>query len=382
MLWFDAHLDLAYLAVNGRDMLAPLDPTVPPHPPASVTLPALAEGGVRFALATIFTEPDGKTAEAYPTADAERAHRAGRAQLEVYLTWRDRGAVAIDLPQALWVDPGVGQIRGGMGVSNLLTEAPTDRCKALAADGRLHIGILMENADPIRTPEELGWWVQRGVCAIGLAWARPSRYAGGNTSGSGLTQIGRDLVREMDRLGIVHDASHLSDQSFRDLCEQTDRTIIASHSNSRSLLGQPTAQRHLTDEQIVEIARRGGVIGLNLFAKFIDARCGASLPLPGSTPTAAAAPGELVRPSIDAALAHIEHICDLTGSRSRVGLGSDMDGGFPADRLPVGIDQPKDLDRLADGLARRGWSDAEIAGFAHGNWAAFWTRASLRMIKP
>src|SRR5689334_12521266 len=116
-MWFDAHLDLAYLAVNARDMLGPLSPSSGPHPPAAVTLPAMRGGGVRFALATIFTEAGGTGPEGYPAGNVERAAAVGRAQLEVYLTWRDRGEIALDLRKALRRDPAVGQIRGGMGVA-------------------------------------------------------------------------------------------------------------------------------------------------------------------------------------------------------------------------------------------------------------------------
>lgn len=370
MLWFDAHLDLAYLAVNGRDMLAPLDVSAGPHPPAAVTLPSLAEGGVRFALATIFTEPDGRDAEAYPAGDVQRAFTVGRAQLEVYLTWKDRGIAAIDLPGALRIDPGVGEVRGGMGVAQLMTESPSSRARRIVGSGKtssrpdssgpLHIGILMENADPIRSPEDLGWWKQRGVCAVGMAWAKPSRYAGGNTTDLGLTDLGRAMVREMDRLGVVHDASHLSDRAFRELCDHTDRPIIASHSNSRAILGDPANQRHLTDLQIREITRRGGVIGLNLFSKFL-------------IPTAPGRRPESGRATTRDALAHIDRICELAGDRLHVGLGSDMDGGFAADRLPDGLDHPRSLSRLADALSQHGWSDDEVEGFAYGNWAAFWS---------
>ncbi|MFN7021613.1 MAG: dipeptidase [Phycisphaerales bacterium] len=372
MLWFDAHLDLAYLAVNGRDMLAPLDVSALPHPPAAVTLPSLAEGGVRFALATIFTEPDGRDAEAYPVGDAQRAFTTGRTQLEVYLTWKERGLALIDLPGALRIDSGVGEVRGGMGVAQLITEPPASRAQRIAGSGGrsartgphgpLHIGILMENADPIRSPEDLGWWKQRGVCAVGLAWAKPSRYAGGNTTDLGLTDLGRALVREMDRLGVIHDASHLSDRAFRELCDLTDRPIIASHSNSRAILGDDANQRHLTDDQIREITRRGGLIGLNLYSKFL-------------IPTAPGRRPDRDRATVLEALAHIDRICDLAGSRACIGLGSDMDGGFAADRLPEGIDLPRDLFRLAEALSAGGWSDEEIGGFAFGNWARFWSGA-------
>jgi microsomal dipeptidase-like Zn-dependent dipeptidase len=145
-----------------------------------------------------------------------------------------------------------------------------------AARGRtVSLGVLMECADPIRDPDELPWWVERGVVAIGLAWWRGSRYATGNgepscTSGIGLTDLGRELVKRMDAQGVVHDASHLSDRALDDLFALTDKPVIASHSNCRALLGGVN-QRHLTDEAILEIGRRGGVIGLNLVKNFIRA---------------------------------------------------------------------------------------------------------------
>lgn len=372
---FDAHLDLACLAVNGRDMLAPLDRLTPdgahrvgPWAPASITLRSLAEGDVRLVLATIFTETGGDGPEGYPDGDAEIAHRRGRAQMEAYLTWRDKREIALDLLDVLRDDPHVGKVRGGMGVGEAV---PFDIDEKLARLGRrppIHAGILIENADPIRDPDELAWWVERGVVAVGMAWWKPSRYATGNgnppDSQEGLSDLGRALVRAMDSLGIVHDQSHLSDASTRDLFEATDAPVIASHSNCRALLGgtdNPQHQRHLDDETIREIDRRGGVIGLNLVRNFIR------FPL-----------AEDERPSIDDALAHVEHICGLVGHRHAVGLGTDMDGGISANDLPSGIDTPSDLGRLAEGLRDRGWNDEDVEGFVCGNWLRFWREVANR----
>lgn len=366
MLWFDAHLDLAYLAVSGRDMLAPLDPTAGPNPPAAITLSSLAEGNVRLALGTIFTEampPDHAGAlqpEQYLQGDVERAARVGRAQMEVYLTWRDRGAVALDLRTLLRRDPGVGEIRGGMGVAEMRPLSMEQTLARASTRAPFHLGILIENADPVRSPEELPWWVERGVVAIGLTWARPGRYGAGNGTpmeqDTGITALGREMIRAMDDAGVVHDVSHLSDRTLHDLFEATNRPVMASHSNCRALLNAPDNQRHLTDEAIREIVRRGGVIGLNLCRFFIA-------PQPYSR--------EDPRPSIEQTIAHVEHICELAGSRRNVGLGSDMDGGLSAHDLPEGIDRPADLARLLDALHNRGWSDAEIAGFTHRNFVEF-----------
>lgn len=327
--WFDAHLDLAYMARRARRMLEE-DPARAggPDAPGSITLPALRAGGVAAALGTIFLEPGGSDECSYPPGDAEAAHRLGLEQLAVYKDWFNAGLAAPLRREA--------SSPGHSGVAPLL------------------LGILIEGADCIRHPGDVPWWKERGVVAIGLAWARQSRYAGGNSTETGLTELGRAIIPEIDRAGLVHDCSHLSDRSLAELLERARGPVMASHSNSRAVIGTDN-QRHLTDEAIREIDRRGGVIGLNLYSKFL---------IPGG------AGGR--RATIDEALAPVEHICALLGHTRAVGLGSDMDGGFSREALPEGIDHPRDLERLAEGLARRGWSGAEVEAFARGNWARFW----------
>lgn len=334
--WFDAHLDLACLAENGRDMTRGVKDCGGPWQPATLTFPSLAEGRVFAFLGTIFTEADGDDAVRYKAGDAEAAHAAGVRQLDRYHAWHAQGLISLRAP----IPPSPVHD----------AQAPRPTCL-----------ILMECADPIRTPEELPWWVQRGVAAVGMAWGRGSRYATGNakpscSSGVGLTDLGRSLVRRMDELNIVHDISHLSDQALDELLALTDRSVIASHSNCRALL-DGVSHRHVTDVAIKEVGRRGGVIGLNLVKNFI--RSGLSKD-----------PAD--RPSIDEAVAHVEHIAELMGHRRGVGMGSDLDGGISGHDLPAGVSGPKDFDLFTDALARRGWSDEELRGFAWDNWARFW----------
>ncbi len=326
--WFDAHLDLAYLAECGRDMDAPIESCGGPDLPAAVTLRSLREGRVAACLGTIFTEADGLDAVGYPAGNAEAAHACAVRQLGWYRRW--------------WADGMAGK------------KGSRERGIEASSEERTWILILMECADPIRNVEELEWWVERGVAAIGLAWARGSRYSGGNmNSGVGLSADGRALLARMNELGVVHDLAHLSQQATEEALAFPGR-VIASHSNCRALLGGVN-ERHITDETIRAIAERGGVIGLNLFGKFLrpDMK-----------------PGE--RATIDDAVGHVEHVVQLVGHTRAVGLGSDMDGGFSAFTLPSGIDSPHDLWRLAEALSARGWSDAEIELFAWGNWARFW----------
>lgn len=327
---FDGHLDLAYLAEIGRDMHAERDQCRGTLLPAAVTLPSLQAGHVGGCLGTIFTEMSeedsptglqlGGFGHTYPPGDAEAAHRAGLRQLKLYHAWRDAGV--IDLL------PNIGS-------------AP------------LALGILMEGADPIENADQVAWWAQQGVIAIGLAWALGSRYAGGNSQKSGLTAEGKDVVRAIDDAGIIHDLSHLSDAAMDELLSMSDGRVMASHSNARTLLGG-TNQRHLRDETIAEIARRDGVIGINLYAAFLDPNFDKSKK----------------RPPLRTALDHTQHIAGIAG-RDKVCLGTDMDGGFAATDLPEGVNTPGDLHTLLDMLRSEGWSEAEVRGFAFDNWARF-----------
>jgi len=341
--WFDAHLDLAYLAECGRNMLEPPERAAGPHLPAAVTFPALREGGVLVCLGTIFTEPDGEDAVGYPAGDAERARAVGVRQMERYERWARDGVIALWGHDPRWAQPGLHLPGGSMTPDG---------------DGVPSLGVLIEGADPIRSPDELAWWVGRGVVAIGLTWARSSRYAGGNSTEDGLTDLGRAMIPAMDALGVVHDLSHLSDRAMDELLSRTDRPVMASHSNCRVLLDGKN-QRHLRDGSIREIARRGGVIGLNLVRNFIK------VGLNRDDPTD--------RPSIDDAVRHVEYICEVAGHRRAVGLGTDMDGGISADDLPAGIDRPRDLGKISEALRARGWSENEVRGFEFDNWARFFS---------
>ena len=327
---FDGHLDLAYLAEIGRDMHAPLKQCRGTLLPASITLPSLADGNVRGCLGTIFTElseedsPEGLQLggfqHTYPPGDAEAAHRAGLRQLKLYHAWRDAGVIDL-LPNQ--------------------------------GDAPLALGILMEGADPIRNAEEVAWWAEQGVIAVGLAWALGSRYASGNSQKSGLTAEGRDVVRAIDDAGVIHALSHLSDAAMDEVLDLAKGRVMASHSNARALLGGSN-QRHMRDESIAEIARRGGIIGINLYAAFLDPSFDKSKK----------------RPPLQTALDQVLQTASIAG-KDAVGLGTDMDGGFDAAQLPAGVNEPSDLHALLAMLRDEGWSEAEVTGFAFDNWARF-----------
>lgn len=310
------------------------------HPPGAVTLPTLREGGVRAALATIFIEPDGSPESiAYTPGDSPHAVAsavsAAERQLALYESWASTGEVRL----GAWARAGGGDRRVG---------------------GAVNLGVLVEGADGIESPGTLARWVERGVVAVGLAWAKQTRYAGGNGCETGLTDRGREMVSEADRLGVVHDVSHLSDRSLDGLFSCARGRVMASHSNGRWLLDDGSLtlaarQRHLPERAVREIAARGGMIGTVLFSPFI---------IRGGRRDR--------RARLDEWYAHVEGLCEQMGGRGLIGLGSDADGGFSSGMLPEGIDRPSGFALLGETLRDRGWSDDEVRGFAWGNWARFW----------
>ena len=285
MPWIDGHLDLAFIAMDGRDLCKPC-----PNPAeACISLPALREAGVDLVFATIFSAP-GELPEAdaqgwehpcrYPSSDdLDAAEQAGLCQVELYQQLEEAGELSI--------------VRGS---DDLTADSPLPK-----------IVLLMEGADPIRSPEHAQQWYDYGLRLVGLTWSKGTRYAGGNAKPGPLTTQGIELVAALDELGIIHDASHLADEALDGLLEHARGPIVATHSNCRAITGND--QRHLRDDQIKAIGDRGGVIGLNLFSKFL---------VPDG------------RATIDDCIAHVQHVCDLMGHRKGVGLGSDADGGFPA----------------------------------------------------
>jgi membrane dipeptidase len=333
----DAHLDLAFNAVGGgADLRLPLGDlrrsvygraATSRAATPTVSLPVLRAADVRVVFGTIFvlkqTPAFNVGGPVYTTA--AEANRQGWAQLRYYHDLAQQNEIT------------------------LVTDQHTLE-RALVGDApQPGLVLLMEGADPIRDVDELAAWHDAGLRIIGLAWSG-TRYSGGTGEPGPLTAAGRTLVRAMREHGFALDVSHLSDESFWEALELFDGPVLASHANCRTFV--PT-DRHLSDDMIRALAKRGGVIGVIPYTKFLT---------PHWTPDAPRAP-------IDALVQHIEHICDLVGDTQHVGIGSDFDGGFGAEALPVGMDSVMDLAKIGDALRERGWVDADVAGVLGGNWA-------------
>jgi membrane dipeptidase len=215
------------------------------------------------------------------------------------------------------------------------------------------VGIipLIEGADPIREPAEAEMWFERGVRMVALTWGAGTRYAGGNRAPGPLTDAGRELLTVMADLGMVLDVSHMSDESFFEAVDRFEGCTVASHSNPRARVPSP---RHLSDEMIRRLAERDGMIGVMPINNFLRH---------GWTKR----DGKAAVTLADVAAA-IDHVCQVVGDAAHVGIGSDFDGGFGAERAPAEMDTVADLWRIGPALGEMGYGDDEIAAILSGNW--------------
>ena len=182
-------------------------------------------------------------------------------------------------------------------------------------------------------PELLENLYQIGFRISSLGWNEQNALTGSHRTGGGLTDQGREYVKEAQRLGMLIDVSHISDEAFWDIMKVTNAPILATHSNSRSICGN---SRNLTDDMFKAICETGGVAGLNLYAGFI-----------GDEETA----------DIDLACDHVLHFLELDPSGKHIALGSDMDGCNP---LVHGIAGIQDYPKLAQRLLERGLDEKMV----------------------
>ena len=164
-----------------------------------------------------------------------------------------------------------------------------------------------------------------GFRITSLGWNEKNDLTGSHMTGGGLTDQGREYVKEAQGLGMVVDVSHISDEGFWDIMDITNAPIVATHSNSRAVHG---SSRNLTDEMFREIVKTGGVAGLNMYMDFIGDQA-----------------------DLDKACDHIFHFMELDPSGRHIALGGDLDGCNP---LVSGFEGVQDYPKLAQRLLERG----------------------------
>ena len=354
---FDAHLDLAWSAVFfNRDLTAPLADVraaeahmtdEPSRGRGTVTLPELRRAGVAVCVATLLARGGpaqacqsayGRTALDYRNQDL--AHCAAHAQLAWYHLMESRGHLRLLRTR-----------------SEL--QSHWKSCQRTPTTTPLGVILSMEGADPVVTPAQLDAWWNQDLRAIGPAHYGRGHYAFGTATDGPLGDRGCELLRRMEQLGFILDATHLSDTSMAEALDVFGGPVLASHHNCRALV---PGDRQLTDEQISRLVARGAVIGVALDAWMLYPNWERGKTSP-----------EVV--SLEAAADHVDHVCQLAGNTMHSGIGSDLDGGYGTEQTPRDLNTIADLQKLADILSRRGYGEEDIAAIFHGNWFRLFTNA-------
>ena len=232
----------------------------------------------------------------------------------------------------------------------------------------------------LRTFAALGVRYMTLTHSVNTPWADSS---GDKPAHDGLTPFGKDVVREMNRLGIMVDISHVADKTFFDALETTKVPVIASHSSARAIANAP---RNMTDDMLRAVTKNGGVVMVNYHAGFlseefrvakpgpalqakldaVSKRCGdnegCSIPATDSLYHEAMLNGEMPKVSWEKIVDHIDHIAKVAGV-DHVGLGSDFDGAT----MPIGMESAAGLPKITDALLKRGYSDSDVEKILGGN---------------
>jgi membrane dipeptidase len=347
MLIIDAHLDLAWNALQWNRNIQHSVYTIrtgesnlsgPGRGQGTVALPEMRRGRVALSFATLLARSTGRTIQNLDYSSPYQAYAVAQGQLAYYHALDEAGEIRLitnreelDRHISAWQE----------------WERQTD-----LAQPRLGLVISMESADPILLPEQLPAWKEAGIRLIGPAHYGPGRYAGGTSTELGLGFEGKHLLREMEKLGILLDLTHLSDESFWEALDCFGGFVLASHNNCRALVPH---QRQFDNKQIRAIIARDGVVGVALDSWMIR---------PGWTRGAK----QNERVTLAQVTDHIDYICQLAGNSQHAAIGSDLDGGFGREQSPSDLDTIEDLQHLAEILSKRRYSDTDIAAIMYGNW--------------
>jgi membrane dipeptidase len=356
MLIIDGHLDLAInaLALN-RNLQLPVHlirekekqlgwTDTQDRGKGTVAIPELKKARVGIVLATIIARYDecGNKLPTLPLTgwhSPEQAYAYAQGQLAWYRLMEERGLMKqihtklqLDNWVALWKDETISTHKKPIGFI-----------------------LSLEGADSIVDLSYLDEYYAEGLRAIGPAHFGPGRYAAGTHSdGSGITKIGKALLKKMASLRMALDATHLTDKGFFEAMKYFDGTVWASHQNCRKIVA---GERQFSDEQLKLIIERGGVIGgaLDTWMLHPNFQMGVDFP-------------RTLKIGMDKLIDHFDHICQLAGNTDHIAFGTDLDGLFGTEQTPYDMDTIADLPKYKKRLRRRGYSDEDLEKIFHGNW--------------
>jgi len=346
----DAHLDLSMNALEwNRDLTRPVNEIrerelgltdKPDRGKGVVSLPALRAGNIGLVVATQiarYVAPENKLRGWHSPAQAW-------AQTQGQLAWYKAMEEAGEMRQINNIDSLEKHL-------SLWNDGDTAEKKPVG-----YI-LSLEGADSFITVDHVERAYQYGLRAVGPAHYGPGRYANGTDAKGKMQENGIALLKKMEELNIILDATHLCDDAFFQAMENFNGPVWASHNNCRSLVNH---NRQFSDLQLKILIDRGAVIGAAMDAWMI---------VPGwkrgiSTP-------ENMDCNLERLVDHMDHICQLAGNTAHVCLGTDLDGAFGKEQCPCDIDTIADLQRLIPILSKRGYAEDEIENIMHKNFLKF-----------
>jgi membrane dipeptidase len=328
LIILDGHIDVPYRLEKGRDQRGALTEDISARTAAGdFDYPRARAGGLDVVFMSIYVPPK------YEQGGARKyAHGLIELVESFAKKWPDKFALA---------------------------RSPSEARKNAAA-GTISLALGMENGSPIEHQlENVAHFQRLGVRYITLAHSKDNHIADSSYEGKhthrGLSSFGKQMVGEMNRVGIMVDVAHISDAAFWQVIEITRAPVIASHSSCRHFT--PGWERNMSDEMILALAKKGGVIQINFGSQFLD---GSIQKERGRSKR---------RATVEQVADHIDHVVKLVGI-DHVGLGSDFDG--VGDSLPVGLKDVSEYPNLIKVLLDRGYSEASIEKICSGNVFRVW----------
>ncbi|MDC6364939.1 MULTISPECIES: dipeptidase [Flavobacteriaceae] len=351
MFVFDAHLDLAMNAMEwNRDLRLPISEIrerekgmtdKPDRAKNTVSLPAMRKGNVGLCVATQIARYVEKDSPLPGWNSQQQAWAQTQGQLAWYKSMEDLDEMV--------------QITNSNQLNAHLQLWETER--EVKPIGYI---LSLEGADSIVDMSYLEKAYEDGLRAIGPAHYGPGVYAHGTDSEGGIGSKGHELLKKVEELNLILDATHLCNVSFWETMKVYRGHVWASHNNCRKLVDH---NRQFSDEQLKELIQRDAIIGVALDAwmmvpNWIRGK---------STPQSMGVTLELM-------INNIDHICQLAGNSNHVGIGTDLDGAFGKEQCPADLDTIANLQKVPDLLVRRGYKESDIKNIMHLNFINFLRR--------
>lgn len=350
MFIVDAHLDLAMNAMEwNRDLRQPIHEInerekglkdKPDRGNATVCLPELRKGNIGLVVATQIGRYVAKGNPLPGWHSAEQAWAQTQAQLAWYKAMEEQGEMV--------------QVKDLRSLNIHL-----DIWKDDSSNEHKPIGYILslEGADSLMTIEHLEKAYGYGLRALGPAHYGPGRYANGTDARGEMNKEGLELLKKMEELNIILDATHLCDDAFWQAMDNFHGNVWASHNMCRALVDH---NRQFSDDMIKVLIERGAVIGAAFDAWMIVPKWERGK----STPKG-------MKCNMEKVVDHIDHICQLAGNCLHVGIGSDLDGAYGKEQCPYDLETIADLQNIPSLLRKRGYSEKDVGNIMHENWIRF-----------